>query len=137
MIEKDNVENEICVIFRCEIHLIKNLKVNILIDNDIMKSKNIVVNLKNRTTYIDNCNIIVLMKIRTSSFMIFKFIYLRKTIIILFRSKIFIEIHHFAIFNNRDFLFEFNKMSYFTSYAHLINTFINVIVLRNNFIKSI
>ena len=47
-----------------EIHFVKNLKVNMLIDNNIIVFEDIVLDVSKKLVNIDNCDIIVFMKIR-------------------------------------------------------------------------
>lgn len=132
IIEKNDQENEIRTMFRRKIYLMNDLKTNILIKINIMSFENIVVNLIICTTRIENCNVIVLIKIQTSNNVVFKSIHFRKSITIFSRLEILIEIHYFAILENRNFLFELNEILHFISYAHLIDVTTKTIILRNN-----
>lgn len=42
-----------------EIHLVDKLKVNMLIDNDLLKSKNVVINVVNKTIFITIYNVFI------------------------------------------------------------------------------
>ena len=55
----------ITILIRKKIHLIKNLKINIFIDIDIIISKNIVIDLIKKKTIIQSCDIIVFFEIRS------------------------------------------------------------------------
>ena len=71
-------------------------------------------------------------KIKNFNILIFKFIYLRKIIIILFRLKISMKIYYFSILK-RDYIFNFKTLFYFIIYVYIINIFIKIIILRNDF----
>ena len=47
-----------------KIHLINNLKINMLLSIDFINSKKIDINIFNKIVHIDNCEIIVTLKIR-------------------------------------------------------------------------
>ena len=51
-----------------KIYLIKNFKVNMLINNDIIISKSIVMNIKKQKTNIRSCNVTMLLKVRFKAF---------------------------------------------------------------------
>ena len=62
---KNKNGNFVKTIITKKIYLIDNLKVNMLINIDLIKSKKIDINIFNRTIYINSCEIIVFLKIRT------------------------------------------------------------------------
>ena len=134
--EKNDKKNDVRVMFRREIHIMNNLKINILMKNEIMNFKRIFIDFGKNTTRINNCSVIVFIEIHTFNKIVFKSIHLRKRTTIFLRSKISISMHHFNVLN-RDFLFEFDEILYITVYVHIINIIINAMILRNNFNKSI
>ena len=107
-IEKNNKSNDVCVMFRREVHVIDNLKINIFMKNEIMNLKKIFIDFDHNIARINNCNVNIFIKIRTFNKTITKSIHLKKIIIIFSKSKILVLMHHFNVSNNRDFLFESN-----------------------------
>ena len=87
-IEKDDKSNDARAMFRREIHIMNNLKINILMGNEIMGPEEIFVDFGNGTARINNCRIIVFIEVRIFSKAISKSIHLRKTIIIFSRSEL-------------------------------------------------
>ena len=67
--------------FRKKNYIVNDLKINIFINNNIMKSKNINVLSSKKIIYINNCKIIVSVKIKSFEIIIIKSIHLRKIII--------------------------------------------------------
>ena len=66
-----------------KIYLIKNLKINMLINNNIIISKNIVINIKKQKTNICSCNVIMLLKVRFKTFYVQqRFIYAKKIVVL-------------------------------------------------------
>jgi hypothetical protein len=98
-------------IIRREIHLINNLKINMLIKNDILDFENIIIDEANNKTIITSCNnMIVLIEIRTlSKKIINKTLHARVFTIISSRSMTTILVHHTNLSSNRDFLFKSEK----------------------------
>ena len=78
-----------------------------LINNNVINLKNINVRINKRNVFINNCKIIILIEIKNFDISIFKFIYLRKIIIISFRLKILMKIYYFLILK-RDYIFNKN-----------------------------
>ena len=123
--------------FRKEVHIVNDLKINMLIDNDVMKLKNINVSSSKRIAYIENCKIIISVKIKSFEISVIKSIHLRKTTIISFHSKILMKIHHLTVFDFRNFFFEFNEIDSLIAYIYLMNAFINEILFWNEFNRFI
>ena len=135
--EKNDKKNDVRVMFRREAHIINNLKINIFMKNEIMNFEKIFVDFEKSIARINSCSVIVFIEIRIFNKIVFKSIYLRKTITIFARSKVSILMHHFNVSNNRDFLFKFDEIFYLIVYVHMIDIIINVVILRNDFDKSI
>ena len=136
MIEINVVDENVRATFRREIHVVDDLKTNILIDNDIMSSKDISIDSDKYTAHIESCKITILVEIKNSRTTVSKLVHSRKTTIISSRTKLSIEIHHLVVFD-KEYLFELEDISYLTTYAQLVNVFTKVVVLRNESNKSI
>ncbi len=105
-----------------EMHLIKNLKTNMLIDNDIFESKEIIINVQKKKTIIRNCqNLIIDVKIHQRESFIRRNVVNQFAIVISSKSYVKILYKMKNLFSNRDFLFEsFSEVSMFI-YVHVIN----------------
>ncbi len=113
-----------------------DLKINMLIDNDILDFEEIFIDDVNNKTTIFSCNMIISIKIRTfSKNMINKSLHVCFITIILFYSMMIILIHA-ELSTNKDFLFEFVDLDV-SFFAHTMNSFITVIMTKNDFSKSI
>ena len=124
------------IIIRREIHLINNLKINMLIDNDVIDSKKWNIDNEHNKITIDSCDVTIFIDIRRRSSIdqsMHKSMHIKKTIIVSSQSEMIISIHYLVdnIFNDRDYLFESNETELIL-YAHLMNTFIEVILVRND-----
>jgi hypothetical protein len=121
-------------IIRRKIHLVNDLKTNMLIENDILESEKIFIDDSNSKTIIVSCNkMIISIKIRTLvRKMINKTLHVRIITIISSHSMITISIHSFKLSSNRDFLFESANLD-LTMYAHTIDIIIDAIVTKNDF----
>ena len=135
--EKNDKKNDIRVMFRREIHIINNLKINILMRNEIINFEKIFIDFEKNTARINNCNVIIFIEMHIFNKIIFKSIHLRKMITIFARSKVSVLMHHFNVSNNRDFLFKSDEIFYLIAYVLMIDIIINVVILQNNFDKLI
>ena len=59
----DKIENLARIFFLKKIHIVDDLKINILINNNIIKLENIIVSHEKRTIHIENCDVTILIKI--------------------------------------------------------------------------
>ena len=132
----DIIEKSIRTYFIKEMHIVDDFKINIFIENDIDESESISISLKNKTVYISSYGMTVSLKIKIIEIIIDKLVHLRKTTIISFKIELSIEIHYFAV-QDQKYLFESKKIPNLTAYAHLINAFIKIILIRNEFDISI
>ena len=117
-----------------KIYLIKNLKINMLINNNIIVLKNIFVNFTNQITNIRNCNVDVSLKIRFKVAHIQqRFVHVKKIIVLSSRIQLIVVVHNF--FDNlsfdRDFFFESNDIE-FTFYVYFVDFFTKIILITNN-----
>ena len=70
-----------------EIHFVNELKVNMLIENDILESELFDISMSNSTIYIESCDVIIFITITSHRSMQTRFIYFTKTNFISSRSK--------------------------------------------------
>ena len=61
-IEKNANDKEVRTCFRRETHVVNSLKINILIENDIIESKSFVIDVETKIVYINICKSIFLSK---------------------------------------------------------------------------
>lgn len=113
-----------------EMHLIKNLKANLLIENDVSSSE--IINISNfaKSAYIENCEITIFITIKTKVKSQFKSIHGLKASIILFKSKCLISVHSEISLSNRAF-FEFSETNLFV-YTHVLDLNTFSILIRND-----
>lgn len=120
-------------LIRREMHFVKNLKANMLIENDILDLENICIDDVNDKVTISSCNnMIIFIEIRIlSKKMIIKIMHVRNFVTISSRFVITILIHNVNLLSNRDFLFESFEAN-ISLYAHIVNSFIISILTKND-----
>ena len=126
-----NSDKSIKVVIIKNIHLVKDLKTKLLIENDILSSKQIDISSFTNSTYIECCEITIFITIKTEFRFQSESVLVIKTCIILFKSKCLISVHHMTFFSNRDFLFELTKTKNLFIYAYVTNFITSFILIRN------
>ena len=113
-----------------EIHLIDNLKINLLIENDILSSKLIDISTSTNSAYIESCEITVSIRLRSKFSSQVKFVHITKIIIVSSQTEIAVSVHIISV-SDRDYIFESDQIN-FAIYAHIINADIKIILIKNN-----
>ena len=102
-------------------------------DNNVINSKKIVFDVTKKFVVINNINVIIILKSRSIKNVILKFVYLRKSIIVLICIKIIVDIYNACLLKNKNFLFKFNNdVIKLIIYAYFVNVFTFSILIRNN-----
>ena len=107
-----------------KIHLVKEFKFNLLIENDFLKSEKFVIDINNKKVIISNCEITINLFIKQRDLYVKRNVHANHTIVVSFDQKIAISIKFF-VFEDRDFLFESSCKANVTFYHHVIDSFTN------------
>ena len=94
------------IYLRRKLHIVDNLRVKILIKNNIIKFKEIVINVINKKVRIDNYNITINIIARSRGEFIRRKIYIKVSIFVSSHSEIILLIKKINLSNDRDFLFK-------------------------------
>ena len=129
--KKNKNENVVMTKITRKTHLVNDLKINILIDNDFINSKKIVIDVVKEVAHIKNCNVNINIEVKTVRSIVREKMHFRKTINISPQFEMIISIHHIAISANRNFFFESDEFN-FLLYAHIINAKIKDIIIQND-----
>ena len=118
-----------------EIHIVDNLRANILIGMDIITPKGIDILASKRVAYITSCDIKAPIKVLSTRPPVRRVISAKKAIVIPPQSIGIVAIHHLTLLE-RDFLFELynTKLSIYTS---LVDNDISLVLVKNESEKAI
>ncbi len=120
-----------------EMHLMKNLKANMLIDNDILKPKKIIIDVQDKKTIIRNCqDLIIDVKIHQRESFVRRNVVAQFVNIILSESYAKIPYKMKDLLSNRDFLFKSSSAISIFIYAHVIDARTTEVIVRNEFAKA-
>ena len=125
-------DKKIIFIFRRKLHLIDDLKINMLIDNDIMKSKQIVSNIVKKSIFVNTIDVILILKTRSFKNVIHRSVHLRKTTIVFSHSKMIVSVNHINFSISKNFLFESTNDLNIFMYVHVIDASTISIIVRND-----
>ena len=128
-------DNKILTKIIKEIHLMNNLKTNLLIENDVLKPESIDIFTFTSSTFIKSCNVTISITMQIRSTSQIRLIHAIETSISA-NSEIAISIHKITILD-RDYMFESKELINLSIYAHIIDSNTTTILIRNENDKSI
>ena len=119
-----------------EIHLIDEFKANFLIENDFFDLEDFTIDINNKKISIASCDVDIDLLIRQREYYVKRNIHAIQTILISSKEEISISVK-FSVFDDRDFLFESTKKANFTLFYHIVNSYTNEIMIRNNSFNAV
>ena len=129
--EKNKIDDIVKAVIIREIHLIKNLKINLLIENDILELELIDISISTNIAYIESCDVTISIIINVKFRFQHMSVHVLRTTSISFKSKRFLKIHN-IILSERNYLFESFVSVNFAIYAHVINSKTKSVFVRND-----
>ena len=119
-----------------EIHLINDLKANLLIENDFLKFEEFIIDVSERKATIANCDVTIDLFIRQRDSYVRRNIHVNHVVVVSTEQEIAISIK-FSISEDRDFLFESSFKTNVTLYHHVIDSYTSEVIVKNDFLKSV
>lgn len=115
---------------RRELHIVEDLRINILIDNDIIESEDITLDVVKGSAYISDCQATIVISSRQRGQCIRRILHANTTTIILARTQRMVPVH-LSLSQNRDFIFEYSAHSKLSLFTHLVDHEIKGILVQN------
>lgn len=122
--------------FRREIHLVSDLKANVLIGTDILTPENFILDFKKGVAVIGSCSVTIPITTRRHSKPVDQVVCLKESVTIPAQSQVQVRIHHLNLPEGRDFLFEPGDAN-FGLYAHVMGSETAGVLVRNDEDKPI
>lgn len=119
-----------------EVHLVENLKANMIIGNDILGPEAIDILASSATAHIGSCGVTIPIAIKSRSSFQTRPVHATKTVVLPPHSEIQVPVHSIESLPDRDYLFEPAEVN-FSIYAHLLNPSTKAIIARNDSDKPI
>ncbi len=133
---KDGQGQEVIVHIRREIHLVEELKANMLVGTDIMTPEQFVLDLNKKTAFIGSCSYSFDLDIEIPRVSIKRPVHAKTRVTILPHTMQVITIHYLNIPHSRDFLFQPDNVDFALS-AYLVDANITGLPVENNTDKPI
>ena len=127
---KDDGTEVLCRIMR-EIHLVDNLKANMLIGNDVIGPEQIVIDVSKGKAIIGSCGATANITSRQRGPYQRRAIHAKKALIVAPRANIMVPVATPETLPERDFIFEPLPQRNLTLYAHLVDSHIAGILVKN------
>lgn len=128
--DKNKSDDFVKIVIIREIHLIKDLKTNWLIKNDILKLKFIDIFISINPAYIESCDVPIFIVFNARFKSQHMFVHSFKTTTILFEIKYVLRIHNITL-SKRNYLFKLTILANLLIYAYIINLDTKFILIRD------
>ena len=116
---------------RRELHIIDNLRINLLIGNDVLGAEGFVLDMAQGKAYIPGCGATIRITSRPRGQFISRVLHAESHIIVPPRSQRIIPIRSLGLPEDRDFLFEPTTHRKLTFYSHLIDNTTTGVLAQN------
>ena len=116
-----------------EAHVVDGLKAKMLLGVDVMGPEHMDISLAKRSVYVGSCKVSVPANLKPrSANPIQRVVHAKASLVVPPRSTVAIPIHHSAIPDDRDFLFEPSASISLALYAHLVDADVHQVMARND-----
>ena len=129
---KNNAGQQVYASLTCEIHLVKGLRANLLIGNDIMSSEGFIIDVKKRSALIENCRITVSIDARQRGQFLTRRLLSSQETVVLPCLEAMVSLVYLPLADDRDFLFHPTTQANLTLFTHLINHKTSKVLVRND-----
>ena len=119
-------------VLRREVHLVDNLKANMLLGNDIIGPERIILDVAKKIAHIGSTGASIPLDVRSPKSSVQRLVHLRKTTVIPPHAETAIPIHNVGLPASRDFLFEPDGDFDLGMYAHMVDASTTAILVRND-----
>ena len=129
---KDNASQQVYASLTYKIHLIKGLRTNLLIGNNIMSLKNFIIDIKKKIVLIESCDVTVLINARQRGQFLTRKLFASQETVVPPRSEAMILLIPLSLPDNQDFLFHPAIQANLTLFTYLVNHQTSKVLVRNN-----
>ena len=105
---------------RCELHIVDNLKANILIGNNIIGAEGITIDIAKEKIYIPGCKATIPITTRQRGQFVKKILHLTTYVTVLLQSQAFVSKNLLFLPLDRNFYFEPMQQPKLSLFAHLV-----------------
>ena len=134
---RNNAGQQVYTSLTCEIYLVKDLRANLLIGNNIISPEGFVIDVKKRSVLIQSCGVTVPIDTKQKGQFLTRKLLSSQETVVPPRSEAIISLVPLALPNDRDFLFHPATQANLTLFTHLVNHETSKVLVRNGSSQAI
>lgn len=128
---KNNTGQLVYTFLTCKIHLVKDLKANMLIDNNIMSPEGFVIDVKGKSALSRSCGVTVPIDARQKEQFLTRKLFASQETMLLPQSEAMVLLVSLPLHDNRDFLFYPATQANLTLFTYIVNHQTSKVIVRN------
>lgn len=128
---RDNADQQVYASLTCKIHLVKDLRANLLIDNDIILPEGFIIDIKKRSVLIRSCKVTVPINIRQKGQFFIRKLLISQDIVVLPHLEVIVSLIPLPLPDDQNFLFYPFAQTNLTLFIHLVDYQISKILVKN------
>lgn len=129
--KKNEVGQLVYTFLTCEIYLVKDLRVNLLIDNNIISPEGFIIDVKEKSTLIGSCSVTILIDTKQKGQFLTRRLLVSQEIMVSAQLEAMVLLVPLPLSNHHDFLFFPATQVKLTLFTHIIDHKILIILVRN------
>lgn len=128
----DRGGSEVYTCVQYKLQLVDNLKVNMLIENNVFYTEGFTINLANIFAHILSCKVTIVINTRNYSQFLKHNVLINTIIFILPKSEALVDVWQIPVPNSHNFLFQPFSQEHLTLYSYLLDYISSKILVRND-----
>lgn len=130
---KNNARHLVYIALNCEIYLVKGLRANLLISNNILSLEGVVIDIGKRSILIGSCGVTIAINVKQQGQFLIKRVLADQKTVVPPHSQAMVVLHRVPLPDNRDFLFYPIIQPNLTLYTHIIDYETSKVFVKNPF----
>lgn len=114
-----------------ELYIVKRLKANLLMSNDILAIERVIINLANKFARISICQVTISVAAKPKSHPVQRKVLVNRSLMIYPESETLVQFVCSSFPDNQDFLFNATPHSHLTLFSHILNDLTYKVLVRN------
>lgn len=132
-LRENDERQKVYAFFKCKLYLVKGLKTNILIENNILITEGFVIDDKLNHAILESCGVKITIRVRQKDSFLKRKLFAENNGMVLPRSKAIIFLLPILLSDDRNFLFHPIAQANLTLFAYIIDHETTKILVRNTF----
>lgn len=120
-----------------ELHIVKELKANLLVGNDILAMERVIIDLANKSAMISSCQVTISVAVRLKRHPVQRKVLVNRSLTILPKFEALVQFVCSNFPDDQDFLFNPTPNSHLTLLSHMLNNSTRRVLVRNELHRPI